>query len=101
MGTMDNNNNKNQQQQLLPKNVFCYDVFEKAKESPDLFVRDFNLLLYLLKDGTIKPSINRKISLNDIITVHKEYENELVWGSTVCLPWKGFSKDEKNLTNKT
>jgi len=96
------NQSKKQQQQLLPKNVFCYDIFEKAKESPDLFVRDFNLLLYLLKDGTIKPNINRKINLNDIINAHKDYENELVCGSIVCLPWKDFEKKgKKNLNKKT
>lgn len=52
-------------------------MFEKAKESPDLFAQDLNFLLCALKEL----SINGKISLNDIITAHKEYENELVWSS--------------------
>lgn len=31
----------------------------------------------------------------------KSMKNELAWGSAACLLQKGFSKDKKNLTNKT
>jgi len=76
--------------QKLPKKLFCYDVFEKAKENPEMYVQDFNILLCLLKEKSISPIISKKIPLHDVIATHEEFENKHAWGCTVCLPWKGF-----------
>lgn len=62
-----------------------YSISSLSKTKPEWFKEDLGLLFSFLKAGKIKPSIERRMKLEEVKQVHELIENAAVKGRIVLV----------------
>ena len=72
---------------ILPngRKASFYSIGDLRKKNPDWFKEDLGVLFGLLKEGKIKPSIEKRMRLEDAREAHKLIEDAAVKGRVVLL----------------
>uniref|UniRef100_A0A7S2HDY6 Enoyl reductase (ER) domain-containing protein n=1 Tax=Helicotheca tamesis TaxID=374047 RepID=A0A7S2HDY6_9STRA len=72
----------------LMKQTCSYDVWSSFKSNPDVFKRDLEYLLRLLRKREIQPNVQERIGLEEVANAHYRLERGQENGCIVCTPWK-------------
>lgn len=71
---------------IFRSKIVDYNLFESIEERPDLVADDLSLLFHLLETDILKPTIQLKVSLDEIPEAHYLLETGGLQGTIVCNP---------------
>ena len=83
------------------KNCYFYNIYESYANDPKLFQKELMYLYLQMENGSIKPKVAGRASLNQVPKAQRLIEKGLPNGTVILNPWKKLDPKVSEILYKT